>query len=204
MPTVSDDQRTHPGHRSVRLKGYDYSTPGLYFVTVCAEGRKSIFGRIDNATVGLSRLGQIVHETWLALPQHCSSVNLHVFVVMPNHIHGILQIAGRLPTKPTLQDIESDRPRVDSHSLGAIVRSFKSAVTSRARLELPLSTEIWQRTYFERVIRDGEEFSNATRYITENPLRWQWDKENPHRANSPHLAEMGRSMLRPYEELPLK
>jgi putative transposase len=81
---MSDDQALHPGHRSVRLQGYDYSTSGLYFVTVCAEKKKSIMGRIEREKFQPSRLGWIIHQTWIAPSRHYALVNLLAFVVMPN------------------------------------------------------------------------------------------------------------------------
>jgi len=201
---MSDDQALHPGHRSVRLKGYDYSNPGLYFVTVCAEGKKSIFGRIESEKFQPSRLGWIVHETWIAIPRHYATTKLHAFVVMPNHFHGILQITGPQFSKSARQSIDLTRPQVGAGSLSAIGRSFKSEVIRRARRELEWSGDLWQRSYFERVIRDGEELARATRYVAENAARWQWDKENPLPANPPQRAEIGRSVLRPYREMPPK
>jgi putative transposase len=197
---MSDDQTLHPGHRSVRLKFYDYSTPGLYFLTICAHRRRCIFGRILDGKIHNNALAQIVQETWMAIPSHFPSVNLHSFVVMPNHVHSILEITNRPETDTSRRSPNSKGPHVAPCSLGAIVRSFKAEVTRRAGQELHFPGELWQRSYFERVIRDGQEFANATTYIAENPLRWQWDQENPDRQNSTRLSQQGRSIAAPLHE----
>jgi REP element-mobilizing transposase RayT len=104
------------------------------------------------------------------------------FVVMPNHIHGIIEIAyqqGRSNAAP-LPSADAV-PRVASGSLGAIVRSFKSAVTRRAGLELKISNRVWQRNYYETILRKEKELTNARVYILENPRKWEWDEENPGR-----------------------
>jgi putative transposase len=174
----------HPGHRSVRLRDYDHSSPGFYFVTVCAHQKRSLFGRIISARPELSRLGQIAHETWVGIPMHFAHVNLHTFVIMPNHVHGIIEIgcqAGAQHAAPLQEhpSVEVCRHAVSRRSLSAIVRSFKAATTTGARIELNCKGEIWQRNYFDRLIRDGRELSDASRYIAENPMKWEWDRENP-------------------------
>ena len=183
------DEVLHPGHRSIRLKDYNYSKPGLYFVTICAEGRRCIFGRVASAQVELAAVGRVAHESWVAVPTHFPAVRPHTFVIMPNHVHGLIEIgcqAGAQRAAP-LQEQESDdksRHSVKPESLSAMVRSFKAALTKRARAELDWKGEIWQRNYFERIVRGGREFSDATRYIAENPLKWMWDRENPENARN--------------------
>ena len=181
---MDDQEKLHPGHHSIRLPGRDYSAPGLYFVTICTHEKVCILGNRNGEHLESSRLGQIVHETWIAIPNHFPQVNLHDFVIMPNHLHGLIQIARQVgaqhaaPLQPT-NTTNQPHPAVRPGSLGAIVRSFKAAATLRARRELAWKNELWQRNYFERVLRDGQEFSDATRYIRENPLKWALDSENP-------------------------
>jgi REP-associated tyrosine transposase len=163
---------------SRRLQTRDYARAGLYFVTICANFKRSVFGRVIGSNVRLTALGEIARQTWFTIPSHFEGDSLHAFVVMPNHVHGMIEIGatglaqhavplqGRLPAAVTL-----------GASLSAIVRSYKAEVTRRGRLELNLKGEIWQRNYFDRVIRDGREFSNASRYIAENPLQWEWDRD---------------------------
>ena len=173
-----DDEVLHPGHRSIRFPGYDYSAVGLYFITICAYEKQCIFGQIVNARVELSGIGCTARDSWVSIPLHFPRTRLHEFVIMPNHLHGIVEICaklGRSSAAPLLG--------VQAGSIGAIVRSFKAVVTRQARQHSEWSGEVWQRNYFERVLRDGQEFSDATRYIVENPLKWEWDLENPQRSS---------------------
>jgi putative transposase len=173
----------HPGHRSIRIKGYDYSTPRLYFVTICTHNRQYTLGRIADGRMQLGGLGRIVDLAWREIPSHFATVKLHAFVVMPNHVHGLIEVgcqAGAQHAAP-LQDYPTGKKHqgvVTPGSLSAIVRSFKSVVTKRAREEMCWRDEVWQRNYFERVVRDSKEFAEASRYILENPLQWEWDQEN--------------------------
>lgn len=166
----------------MRLKNRDYSLPDLYFVTICASQRQCILSVIKKKQVELTALGRIVRETWIAIPDHFASVYLHSFVIMPNHVHGIIQIvaAGSAQHAARLLGKRQDQLMgVQSGSLSAIVRSFKAEVTRRGREELQWQGRIWQPNYYDRVIRNGREFSDASRYIAENPLEWELDLENP-------------------------
>jgi len=177
--SFSDDD-LHPGHHSIRLKGHDYARGGFYFVTICAHEKKCVFGRILALEMKLSPLGQIARECWMGIPEHFPRVRLHGFVLMPNHLHGILEIGcqmGRSSAAP----LRGTQPRVVAGSRGAVVRSFKAAVAKRANRELRWDGEVWQRNYFERALRDGKEHADARRYIQENTLKWESDLENPER-----------------------
>jgi putative transposase len=161
---------------SRRLKYRDYSSPGLYFVTVCSDFKNCTFGKVVDKEVVLSQLGRIVDEAWLALPSRTVGIQLHEHVVMPNHIHGIVEIVQQKLAQQAapLQASGGFGPGIArTPSLSIIVRSFKADVTRRAGIELDWKKEIWQHNYFDRVIRDGREFENASRYIVENPMRWQ-------------------------------
>lgn len=118
----------------------------------------------------------------MAIPSHFLNTRLHAFIVMPNHLHGIVEICAKLGRSGAAPVREA---AVQAGSLGAIVRSFKAAATRRVREERRWTGPVWHRNYFERVLRDGAEFSNATRYIHENPARWEWDRENPERKLHP-------------------
>ena len=161
---------------SRRLKYRDYSAPGLYFVTVCSDFKNCTFGRVVDKEVVLSPLGRIVDEAWHALPSRTCGIRLHEHVVMPNHIHGIIEIVQHALAQqaPPLQgNAGYGSVSARTPSLSIIVRSFKADVTRRAGVELDWKKEIWQHNYFDRVIRDGREFENASRYIMENASRWQ-------------------------------
>ena len=152
--------------RSIRLKGYDYSQPGAYFITVCTHNRKPVLGRIMDAKMELSDYGRIVSARWLNLPRHYSHLELNAFVVMPNHIHGILMFRSTELAK--------------RHPVSEIVRSFKTFSSRRINeiRDIP-GIPVWQRNYWEHVIRDQESFKRIHDYILTNPLRWHLDKENP-------------------------
>jgi putative transposase len=178
---MGEEERFH--RRSIRLRGADYSEPGAYFITVCAVGRRCIFGNIEDGRVVLSALGEIVRACWVAIPEHFANASVQEFVVMPNHMHGIigLTVGARyiVPLDQRARTPERFQKPVKG-SVPTIVRTFKAAVARRARKELGISSEdVWQRNYFERVLRDGKEFADASRYIHENPGRWEWDMENP-------------------------
>ena len=165
---------------SSRLKERDYSDPGFYFVTICANYKRCVFGSVIRQAVELTLAGRIPRESWAAIPSHFARVKLHAFVVMPNHFHGILEIAEtRLAQHAVPIQGKQRIAGLDPSSLSVIVRSFKAEVTRRARLELNWRGEIWQRNYFDRVIRDGRELADVSRYIAENPMKWEWDRENP-------------------------
>lgn len=157
-----------------RLKHRDYSSAGLYFVTTCADFKRCIFGDVHSEKVEPSALGRIVRESWVGIPAHFPQVRLHESIVMPNHVHGIIEIVELLGVAQHAAPLQGsgELPALVPGSLSVMVRSFKAEVTRRARLELGWKGEIWQRNYFDRVIRDGQEFSDASRYIAENPLRW--------------------------------
>ena len=180
---MSADDVLHPGRRSIRLKSRDYSAPGAYFLTICTHNRRYLFSKVTDLGMELTALGHIVYENWIGLPSHFTHVNLHAFVVMPNHVHGLIEIVyqpGAQHAAP-LQRVQcgmGELRALEPGSLSAVVRSFKAAVTKRAREELSWRSEIWQRNYFERIVRDGQEFSDAARYIAENPEKWKWDSEN--------------------------
>ena len=191
---ITNSQAFH--RESIRLRGRDYGAPDSYFVTICAHERRSIFGQVGNASLIPSALGRLVRECWVAIPLHFAHVELHEFVVMPNHLHGIIAVLSKKSALPVTA--AAAKPLVGAQhrcalppgdlgqavtpgSLGAIVRSFKAIVARRAHEELRWKGPIWQRNYFERVLRDGKEFSDVSQYIVENPMRWEWDSENPQR-----------------------
>jgi REP element-mobilizing transposase RayT len=167
--------------RSVRLDGYDYSQDGAYFVTICAHERECLFGDIlGQGMMHLSKYGLIVQEEWLRTADLRREVELDAFVVMPNHFHGIVVFAnvgaqGLAPLQtppPTLY-----RP---AKSLGSLVGGFKAAVTKRInQLRDTPQAPVWQRSYYDRIIRDVKSLNLARHYIEHNPVRWAEDQENP-------------------------
>ena len=155
--------------RSIRLKDYDYSQSGGYFVTVCTEGRSCLLGDVSDGAVQLSGAGLMVEAIWREMPAHYAGVLLDAYVVMPNHIHGIV----------VLTDVDH------ALGLGDILHRFKSLTTARYRrcvLDLgwkPFCGRLWQRNYYEHIIRDEHDLEDIREYIETNSGRWSEDKENP-------------------------
>ncbi len=164
--------------QSIRLRKYDYTSAGAYFVTLCAHQRKDLFGEIWKGVMYPDDWGDIVRETWLEIPRHHPHVQTDAFVVMPNHIHGILVFDRRgLPWQTTTPPPGLGY-RVPG-SLGSVVGMFKSAVTKRINdLHDAHGIPIWQRNYYERIIRDEDELNAVRAYLENNPLAWDTDGEN--------------------------
>ena len=170
-----------PVRRSTRLRGFDYREAGAYFVTVCTSGRACMLGQIVDDRPILSDIGRAVSKSWLALPAHFFDVSLGDFVVMPNHVHGILvlRVAGAKHASPLHLPPRGTSPG----SLAAIIQSFKSAATRGVNQQQGVSSrKLWQRGFYDHIIRDDAELNRIRRYIEENPLRWALDEENPHRS----------------------
>ena len=174
-------------HRhSFRLQGYDYAQVGAYFITVVTHQRRCLFGTIRDGEFIQNAVGEIVHFTWNKLPAHFPGIGLDAFVVMPNHIHAVIHITEKRPQSVGAQHAAplpttgSPQPHVQRGSLGAIVRSFKSAVTKRHNETHPgLRIALWQRNYYEHVIRNEPTLIRIRDYIATNPARWSIDPENP-------------------------
>jgi putative transposase len=168
------------GRRSIRLRGYDYSQAGAYFVTVCAYQRQCLFGAVIEGQMVLNEVGKIAQACWNEIPAHFPRVELDAFVVMPNHVHGIIVMmdAGRGTAcrAPTAESFGKPVPG----SLPTIVRSFKSAVTRRInQWRTTPGQPVWQRNYFEHIVRNESALDRIRGYIETNPARWALDRENP-------------------------
>lgn len=158
-----DPERHH--RRSIRRRGHDYATPGPYFVTFCARERWPHFGRAVQGATELNALGRIAHEEWLRIPQRHVHVRLHAFVVMPDHIHGIIELIGRpLPPHGALRNGPAPG------SLGAIIGSYRAGVTRvfNATRDRPVH-DLWQRGYYDIIIRDRRTLDRVTAYIERHP-----------------------------------
>ena len=155
--------------RSVRLAGYDYSFPAGYFVTICAEKRACIFGEVKNERVVLSEIGRVVHQCWFDLVGKYPGLELDAFVLMPNHLHGVwglfcgdVKECGAVPT------------------LGTVMGFFKYESTKRVNEMTGVAgAKVWQRSYYDHVIRDNRSLGAIREYIETNPERWEQDAENP-------------------------
>lgn len=225
--------------RSIRLKGYDYAGLGAYYITICVWGRECLFGEIIDGKMILNEFGRIVYEEWAITPEKRTNIILDVFVVMPNHLHGIFIITenrGRIALDGKSRETHGDKPgcsgelhggnprckvetygngpgytgekpgenprckgvlqyapthtshtshtsgglRSPSQTVGAIVRGFKGAATKRVnQLRDAPGSPVWQRDFYERIIRNQNEFDRIRRYIVNNPANWNKDIEHP-------------------------
>lgn len=181
---MEKDKSQFTYHRqSLRLVGHDY-TEGAYFVTICAFQRELLFGDVEDDEVFLNTLGCIVEDEWLSTAEIRPNVRLDSYVTMPNHFHAILtldrQCRGDLLGRPsTINHVETPRLKGPQRgSLGALMAQFKRITTikiNRVR-ELP-HDHVWQRNYFERIIRHEKMLNAFRQYIDLNPLRWAKDHE---------------------------
>jgi REP element-mobilizing transposase RayT len=211
-----------PQRHTIRWQGYDYAQAGAYYLTICTDDRRHWFGHIWDGVMHPSAIGQLARRCWNAIPEHMPHVDIGEFVVMPNHVHGIVIIRERLvvpvgadhdrpdtmPPPETMPDDpgtgmpggDPDTAHAPSHhtrtrhdaplrdprkppgiprgALGQIVASYKSAVTRMAYRDglLPHGTPIWQRNYWDRVIRDDGEHERIAQYIRDNPMNWERDR----------------------------
>jgi len=217
--------------QSIRLKGYDYSRVGAYFVTICTQGRACLFGEVVGGAMRMSAAGQMTLSEWEALPTRFPTIELGAFVVMPNHVHGIIVItpvgAGLVPARNDPADADgvdtdgADADGVDTDgadtdgadtdgadangattrvapTVGGVVGAFKSWTTVLYTRGVKQSAwpafrgRLWQRNYYEHVIRNEESLMRIHQYIVENPLRWAMDRENPQAiAAEPERAWLG-------------
>ena len=173
--TPQNKSHTHR-RRSSRLKGYDYSQAGAYFVTACTTNQECLFREILDGEMKLNRLDLIVQDCWTSFPDHFNNVEFDEYVVMPNHLHGIIIIYEVGATHASPLHAFGPKPG----SLGAIVGSFKSAVSKRVNTikQLP-DGSIWQRNYHDHIIRDEDSLDRIRKYVRLNPIRWQDDREIP-------------------------
>ena len=181
--------------RSIRLRGYDYTRDEAYYVTLVTHERRTLFGDIIDGEMRLNDTGQLIMDTWEWLATRHPYVELDSYIVMPNHLHGIIVITdhgrdGSL-TSPT--------PR---KPLGRLVGAFKTVTTKQVNLAEGMPGQLlWQRNYYEHVIRNDEEWDRVREYIASNPMRWEMDKENPN-ATLNHHPRRGRSRTAPTEDTP--
>jgi REP element-mobilizing transposase RayT len=159
--------------RSIRLKGYDYSRNGAYFVTICSWNRECIFGEISNRGTCFNEIGLIVDETWSWLGKQYPYLELMEHVIMPNHFHGLIIIdnwKGGSRTAPT----EKSKP------LGRLLGAFKTRSTKLINVSRRTpGAPVWQRNYYERIVRNESEFKRISEYIINNPANWRDDENNP-------------------------
>ncbi len=195
-----DPEKHH--RRSIRLPDYNYAQSGAYFVTICTYQKQCWFGDIKHGKMQINQIGQIVIQEWLKSSEIRQEIELDEWILMPNHLHGIVRIKNQaedqkkglhseglhsegLHRKP----LRIEKICLKSRSLGSFINGFKCSVTRCInRIRNNSDTPFWQRNYYESVIRDEQHLSNIRQYIYDNPQNWEHDAENPH--NSPEWQTM--------------
>ena len=171
-----------PKRKQIRLKGFDYSQNGYYFITICTHNQQNLFGVVDNGKTKLNDIGNIVAFTWNDLKNH-NDIKLHQYVIMPNHLHGIIEICSgcdcrreRSVTVPSTSNYH--------HEIPEIIRQFKTFSSKRINEFLkrngyePFPTgKLWQKSYYEHIIRDENDYITKAEYILNNQLRWELEME---------------------------
>ncbi len=155
---------------STRKPDWDYTNPGKYFVTICTKNRFCWFGHVKEGQMELSEIGKIIFEEWQKTPDIRPNVRLDEFVIMPNHLHGIVIITRKISVGTTRRVV----PTLPPNSLGSIIGQFKSVCTKRIR-KMGFVEFSWQPRFYDHIIRNGQEFVRVKNYIRKNPAKWQND-----------------------------
>lgn len=191
-----DSNKHH--RRSIRRKNYDYSQPGDYFVTICVQNRECLFGMVENQKMILSDIGIAAETCWQNIPEHYPNVRLDEYVIMPNHVHGIIKIVDNInggsdvvgvqnvgvQNIEPLRNIEPPQPKQNKYqhiipgSLGSIIRGFKIGVTKWCNRN-GYSNFQWQRNFHDHIIRNESELYRIRMYIRNNQKNWDIDNQNP-------------------------
>lgn len=173
--------------RSIRLHGYDYSQEGAYYVTVCTQDRLCLFGSVQNGEMVLNEIGQYVEKCWLEISTHFPNTVLHEYMIMPNHVHGIVEIVGANDYLPAEKNdvlglrakdvclrraLRGSPLRGTSKTIDSIVRGFKIGVTKWFRQNTDIH-DVWQRNDYEHIICDGNDYDRIANYIIDNPRNWK-------------------------------
>jgi len=155
-----------------RLRGFNYSQSGYYFITICTKNKEEWFGRIENEEMILNKYGKIVSQCWYDLPNHYSNCSLGSFVIMPNHVHGIIMINDKNAVGNGLKPFPT-------HGLSEIMRGFKTFSSRKINEAVENGNRFqWQKSFYDHVIRNEKSLDNLRQYIQNNPLKWELDIEN--------------------------
>ncbi len=215
--------------RTIRLRAYDYTTPGAYFVTVCTQDQAHLFGDVVDGGMRLNDAGRMIIDIWESLSDRFPTIRLDAFVVMPNHVHGIIVIVGAPLVGAQAENHDADDhtvgaslvgAQIEDHdnadaqtraatraapTLGDIVGAFKSITTVEYIRGVkqhgwsPFHKRLWQRNYYEHIIRNDRALDAIRRYIVQNPVRWHLDRYNAERtAPDPWAEEIWRMMHEPF------
>jgi len=175
-----------PERKFIRIKGYDYSSNGYYFVTICTNGREDFFDDVRNGIMGLSVIGCIVTEFWQEIPEHFDNVELNEKIIMPNHIHGILKLKNWHFRRDAINRVPTEMPGgatgmhnpMGKKTLGEIIRWFKGRVTYEIH-KIGCDGFFWQSRFYDHIIRNNDELNRIRKYIQENPQKWEQNRNNP-------------------------
>ncbi|MFA6096965.1 MAG: transposase [Candidatus Paceibacterota bacterium] len=166
--------------KSNRLPDYDYSQDGYYFVTICIKNKKEYFGKVEDGKMILNKCGEIAKKCWLDLPSHYKNCILVEWIIMPNHMHGIIAIDNTAIAMVVtgLKPVTTDK-QFKKYSLSEIIRGFKT-FSSRCISEINPDTNFqWQRSFYDHVIRNERSLLEIRGYIQNNPIKWELDRNNP-------------------------
>ena len=231
--------------RSIRLKGFDYSTPGFYFITICIhDPTQSLFGEIINGEMVLNKFGIIVRDEWIKTPLKRDNSKIDEYIIMPNHIHGIIQICGNTPvgaychtpTQNKTDGVDDDTPlqktdgvdgdtpiqkigrayintplhekqnqqlKSPSNTVGSIIRGFKGVVKIAINNErTTLGKAVWQRNYYDHIVRDDRSFFRIRQYIRNNPHQWSLKSSEQHLYDEVEAFNNDESWLSHYIDYP--
>lgn len=198
--------------RSIRLQGYDYSQEGLYFITICCQNRAYLFGKIVDGKMILNDAGLQAETCWQDIPNHFPNAILHEYIIMPNHIHGIIEFVGANKNSPNNNSPNNNSPnqtfsdngndvenndkakdlelvngtknfsplpnatwRSPSKTIGSVIRGFKIGVTKWMRNNTTVAN-VWQRNYYDHIIRNEQDYERISEYIKNNPILWKEDR----------------------------
>lgn len=171
-------KKTDHSRQSIRIPGFDYSQAGQYFITICTKDRQNFLGNIRNGKMYLSKIGNIVNKCWLQITKHYPNTELDEYIIMPNHLHGIIEIPVGVENFQPLQFNKINHfQKIIPRSIGCIIRGFKIGVTKLCKANNP-NNQIWQRNYYEHIISDDDSLENIHYYIRENVREWKNDIEN--------------------------
>jgi REP element-mobilizing transposase RayT len=170
---------------SIRVTEWDYSSNGYYFVTICTKNQECFFGNVIDSKVVLTSIGEIARQYWQAIPEHFQEVKLDEFIVVPNHLHGIVIISnvetchGMSLQKPSNRNIFT-KPL--SGPLSTVINQYKCTVTRECR-KIGYSDFSWQSRFYEHIIRNEKSLQKIRQYIMNNPVKWELDEYHPDRLN---------------------
>jgi REP element-mobilizing transposase RayT len=187
--------------KHLRVKQFDYTSNCAYFVTLCTENRRQAFGEINDGKLEPTRRGMIVQECWNDIPNHHPFVQLDAFILMPNHIHGVLVFVGEKPLGPVVATPASPQPPGPAKSsLGSVVGSFKSAVSRKINKLRPHAADgLWQVSFYDHVVRNDRALDRIREYILSNPERWNEDELNEQGTGRDRLQGLIDSLTRDAE-----